>query len=61
MVFFRVLFAVLALACVGCFAAYALTSNPVWRQRGVAILKWSMAFVSVFFLVLFAQQLWSLR
>ncbi len=57
----RVLFALLALACVGCFAAYALTSNLVWRRRGVLILKWSMAFVAVFFLVLFAQQLWSLR
>ncbi len=57
---FRVVFALLALACIGCFAAYALTSDQVWRRRGVAILKYTMAAVALFFAVLFTQQILTL-
>lgn len=60
MALFRVLFALLALACIACFGAYALTNDLRWRQRGVAILKWTMVSVAIFFAVLFAQQLWTL-
>jgi hypothetical protein len=42
MVFFRVLFTVLILAAMGCFAMSLFTRQPVWRQRGIAILKWTV-------------------
>jgi hypothetical protein len=42
MMIFRVLFALLLLAGLMCLATYVATRNPVWRQRGLVIVKWTV-------------------
>jgi hypothetical protein len=42
MLFFRILFGVLLLAAMGCFAMSLVTRDLKWRQRGIAILKWTV-------------------
>ena len=42
MFIFRVLVGLLLLAGIGCLAAYVATRDPVWRRRGVLIVKWTV-------------------
>ncbi|MES2889319.1 MAG: hypothetical protein V4739_15095 [Pseudomonadota bacterium] len=38
-----------------CFALYAITSRPVWRQRGVRVLLGTLAVVLVSAVVIWSQ------
>ena len=42
MVLFRLVFGLLGVAGLLCFAAYIATGQAVWRQRGVIIIKWTL-------------------
>lgn len=52
----RLVFGLLLLASVACFAAYIGTRQPVWRRRGVAVLKWTLVAAVIFFGVLVLQR-----
>ena len=39
---FRLLFGLLLLAGILCLAVYVATRDPVWRQRGLLIVKWTV-------------------
>ena len=56
---FRVVFGLLLLAGIGCFAAYAWTSQLLWRRRGVVIVKWTLIAALGFFAVLIVERLLS--
>ena len=57
MLLFRLVFALLALASVLCFAMYVGTRQPVWRQRGLVIVKWTVIAAAGFFGVLILERL----
>jgi hypothetical protein len=42
MMIFRLLFGLLLLAGILCLATYVATRDPVWRQRGLVIVKWTI-------------------
>ena len=42
MLVFRLVFGLLLLAGLLCFAAFVATGKPVWRQRGMLIVKWTV-------------------
>jgi hypothetical protein len=55
----RVVFGLLLLASLVCFAMYVGTRAPVWRTRGVRLLKWTLVAAVVFFAVLAVERvLW---
>jgi hypothetical protein len=53
----RLVFGLLLLASVLCFAMYVSTRAPVWRARGVLVLKWTLIAAAVFFGVLTVERL----
>jgi hypothetical protein len=53
----RLLFGLLLLASLLCFAMYIGTKAPVWRTRGVRLLKWTLIGAVVFFGVLAVERL----
>ena len=53
----RVIFALLAVAGVLCFAMYAGTGQKLWRDRGWRVVKWSLAAGLGFFAVLILERL----
>lgn len=53
----RVIFGLLMLACVVCFAMYVASGQAVWRRRGMVILAWTLAAALLFFAVLAVQRL----
>jgi hypothetical protein len=53
----RVVFGLLLLASLVCFAMYIGTRAPVWRTRGVRLLKWTLVAAAVFFGVLVVERL----
>ena len=57
MVLFRLVFGLLGVAGLLCFAAYIATGQAVWRQRGVIIIKWTLIAVLGFFAVLILERL----
>jgi hypothetical protein len=57
MLIFRLVFGLLLLAGVLCFAMYVATSAPVWRQRGLVIVKWTVLAAFGFFGVLILERL----
>jgi hypothetical protein len=57
MVLFRLVFGLLLLASLLCFAMYVGTRAPVWRTRGVRVLKWTLIAAAGFFGVLILQRL----
>ena len=57
MLLFRLVFGLLMLASVLCFAMYMGTRQPVWRQRGMVIVKWTAIAVAGFFGVLILERL----
>jgi hypothetical protein len=52
-----VAFGLLLLAGLLCFAMYIGTSQPVWRQRGIVIIKWTVLAAFGFFAVLILERL----
>jgi hypothetical protein len=57
MLIFRLVFGLLLLASVLCFAMYVGTKAPVWRSRGALLLKWTLVAVAGFFGVLILERL----
>ncbi len=57
MVFFRLVFGLLLVASVLCFAIYIGTNQVAWRRRGVVVLKWTLLAALGFFAVLILERL----
>jgi hypothetical protein len=56
MIGFRLVFGLLLLAGLLCFAMYIGTSEVVWRRRGIAIVKWTVIAGLCFFAVLIVER-----
>lgn len=57
MLIFRLVFGLLLLASVLCFAMGVGTGDPAWRRRGVVVLKWALIAAAGFFGVLILERL----
>ena len=61
MLVFRLVFGLLLLTGLLCFAVFMATGQPVWRQRGIVIVKWTViaaiGFVAVILLERFTPLL----
>jgi hypothetical protein len=57
MMIFRLVFGLLLVASLLCFAMYIGTSQVVWRQRGLLLLKWTVLAALGFFAVLILERL----
>lgn len=57
MLIFRLVFGLLMLACVLCFAMSVGTGQRIWRQRGIMLLKWTLIAAVGFFGVLILERL----
>jgi hypothetical protein len=57
MLVFRFIFGGLLIAALLCFAFHLATGQPVWRQRGIVIVKWTLIAALGFFAVLIAERL----
>lgn len=42
MLIFRLVFGLLIVAGILCLATYVATRDPVWRRRGLVIVKWTI-------------------
>ena len=56
MVFFRLVFGLLLVASLLCFAMYIGTNQIVWRRRGIVV-KWTLTGALGFFAVLILERL----
>ena len=56
MLFFRLVFGLLLVASVLCFAMYIGTNQIVWRRRGIVVLKWTLIAALGFFAVLILER-----
>jgi hypothetical protein len=57
MTIFRLVFGLLLVASVLCFAMYIGTRDPAWRRRGIIVLKWTLLAAFGFFAVLILERL----
>lgn len=57
MLLFRLVFGLLLVASVLCFAMFIGTRQPVWRRRGMVVLKWTLLAAAAFFAVLILERL----
>jgi hypothetical protein len=57
MLVFRLVFGLLLLAGLLCFAVFVATGQPVWRQRGMLIVKWTLIAAVGFVAVILLEQL----
>jgi hypothetical protein len=57
MLAFRLVFGLLLVAGILCFAMYVGTGNLAWRRRGVVIVKWTVIAALGFFAVLILERL----
>lgn len=57
MLVFRLVFGLLLLAGILCFGMFIATNQPVWRQRGLVIVKWTVLAGLGFFAVLVLERL----
>jgi hypothetical protein len=57
MLIFRLVFGLLLVAGILCFATYVATGKVAWRQRGVVIVKWTVVAALGFFAVLILERL----
>ena len=57
MLLFRLVFGLLLLASVLCFAMSVGTGQPVWRRRGIVVPKWALIAAAGFFGVLILERL----
>jgi hypothetical protein len=56
MLVFRLVFGLLLLAGLLCFAAFVATGQPVWRQRGMVIVKWTLIAAAGFAAVILLER-----
>ncbi len=54
---FRAVVGLLLISGILCFGMYVGTGQPVWRQRGLVIVKWTVLAALGFFAVLIAERL----
>jgi hypothetical protein len=54
---FRLVFALLLVAGLLCFAVYIGTKQPIWRRRGILLIKWTVIAGIGFFAVLILERL----
>ena len=57
MLIFRLVFGLLLVPGLLCFATYIGTGQLVWRQRGIVIVKWTVVAAFGFFAVLILERL----
>jgi len=57
MVVFRLVFGLLLVVSVLCFAMFVGTGQTVWRRRGLIVLKWTLLAAAGFFAVLILERL----
>ncbi len=57
MLIFRLVFGLLLVASLLCFAMGVGTGNPLWRRRGIVVLKWALVAAAGFFGVLVLERL----
>jgi hypothetical protein len=57
MLLFRLVFGLLLVAGLLCFAMYIGTRDPRWRQRGIVLVKWTVIAGLGFFAVLMLERL----
>lgn len=57
MLIFRLVFGLLLVAGILCFALYIGTRDPRWRQRGLVIIKWTVLAGLGFFAVILLERL----
>lgn len=57
MLVFRLVFGLLLVSGLLCFAVYIGTGQTVWRQRGLIIVKWTVLAALGFFAVLILERL----
>jgi hypothetical protein len=57
MLVFRLVFGLLLVAAVLCFAMYIGTGQVAWRRRGVVVLTWTVLAALGFFAVLILERL----
>jgi hypothetical protein len=57
MMLFRLVFGLLLVSSVLCFAMYIGTREPVWKRRGAVVLKWTVLAAAGFFAVLILERL----
>jgi hypothetical protein len=57
MLLFRLVFGLLLVTGLLCFAVYIGTQQPEWRRRGVLIVKWTVVAAFGFFAVLILERL----
>ncbi len=57
MMVFRLVFGLLLVAALLCFAAFIATRNPAWKRRGLVILKWTVIAALGFLAVLILERL----
>ncbi len=57
MFLFRLVFGLLLVASLFCFAMHIGTREPVWRRRGVVVLKWTLIAAAGFFGVLILERI----
>jgi hypothetical protein len=57
MLLFRLVFGLLLVGSVLCFAMFLGTGQPAWRRRGVVVLKWTLLAAAAFFAVLILERL----
>mgnify|MGYP005816036473 CR=1 FL=1 len=57
MLLFRLVFGLLLVASLLCFAMFAGTGQVVWRRRGVLLVKWTLIAAAGFFAVLILERL----
>ncbi len=57
MLVFRLVFGLLLVAALLCFGVSVATGAPVWRRRGILLLKWTLLAAAGFFAVLMLERL----
>ena len=57
MMIFRLVFGLLLVSGLLCFATYVATSDVAWRRRGIVIVKWTVIAALGFFAVLILERL----
>jgi hypothetical protein len=57
MMIFRLLFGLLLVCGLLCFAVYVGTGQAIWRRRGLVIVKWTVVAAFGFFAVLILERL----
>lgn len=57
MLIFRLVSALLIVSGLICFALYIATKKPVWRRRGILLIKWTVIAGIGFFAVLILERL----